>query len=136
MIFFCSALGDRRFPPIEKIEVPALTCTVSLLCCFQRASDWLDWTIGQHGLIIEFADPVDGSKRNATFLPEIAQQEGWSQQHTIDSLISKSGYGGAITPQLRESLGVVRYESTLASLTCDEYLGLRQQAVLPLAVQA
>ncbi len=113
-----------------------MTCTVSLLCCFERAASWLDWTIGQHGLIVEFADPGDLCKRNATFLPEIAEQEGWSQQHTIDALISKSGFGGAITSQLRESLKVIRYESTLASLTHDQYAQRFQGADTPLALLA
>lgn len=35
-------------------EVAALSCTVSLLCAFERAASWRDWTIGVHGLIIEF----------------------------------------------------------------------------------
>ncbi|KAK9841719.1 hypothetical protein WJX74_010808 [Apatococcus lobatus] len=84
-----SALGDRRFAPVEQTEIASLKCTVSLLRCFQQAATWLDWTIGQHGLIIEFMDPLAACKRTATFLPEIPQQEGWSQQQTIDSLISK-----------------------------------------------
>lgn len=132
----CSALGDRRFPPIEQSEVPALKCTVSLLRCFERASNWLDWTIGQHGLIIEFTDPAAACKWTATFLPEIAEQEGWSQQRTIDNLISKSGYTGAITPQLRDRLGIVRYESTIASLTFLEYEQLRASVVNPEAACA
>jgi hypothetical protein len=35
-------------------EVAALSCTVSLLCAFERAASWQDWSIGVHGLIIEF----------------------------------------------------------------------------------
>ena len=49
-----SALRDRRFPPIAAKELPALRCTVSLLCAFEKAGDWADWTVGVHGLIVEF----------------------------------------------------------------------------------
>ena len=50
----CSALQDRRFEPMSHREVAALSCTVSLLCAFERAASWQDWSIGVHGLIIEF----------------------------------------------------------------------------------
>jgi AMMECR1 domain-containing protein len=49
-----SALQDRRFEPMAHREVAALSCTVSLLCAFERAASWQDWSIGVHGLIIEF----------------------------------------------------------------------------------
>lgn len=132
----CSALGDRRFAPVEQAEVPSLKCTVSLLRCFQKAANWLDWKIGQHGLIIEFTDPLVACKRTATFLPEIPQQEGWSQQQTIDSLISKSGYTAAITMGLRDTLAIIRYESTHASLTYLDYEQQRLLAPMPKAVFA
>ena len=40
-----SALRDHRFAPISASEVPALKCTVSLLCGFERAAHWADWTV-------------------------------------------------------------------------------------------
>lgn len=49
-----SALRDRRFPPIAAKELPSLRCTVSLLCAFEKAADCADWTVGVHGLIVEF----------------------------------------------------------------------------------
>lgn len=49
-----SALRDRRFPPIAAKELASLRCTVSLLCAFEKASDWTDWAVGTHGLIVEF----------------------------------------------------------------------------------
>ena len=45
----CSALRDRRFPPIEARELPALRCTVSLLSAFEPAAAWDDWEVGTHG---------------------------------------------------------------------------------------
>ena len=55
-----SALRDRRFPPVQRGEVPALHCTVSLLRAFEEGLGWDDWVPGRHGIIIEFEEPDDG----------------------------------------------------------------------------
>ncbi len=86
-----SALRDSRFAPIRLKEVPQLSCGVSLLRLFEAASSHLDWTVGTHGLICEFQDPVRRCKRSATFLPEVAAEQGWSKLQCIDALIRKSG---------------------------------------------
>ncbi len=48
-----AALRDSRFPAIEARELPRLSCKVSLLSCFERASSWQDWEVGTHGIVIE-----------------------------------------------------------------------------------
>jgi AMMECR1 domain-containing protein len=80
--------------------VSQLSCSVSLLRCFEEAASWHDWEIGQHGLIIEFTDPVLSCKRTATFLPEVAGDQGWSQQQCIEALIRKAGECRAQTMKL------------------------------------
>eukprot|EP00882_Tetradesmus_deserticola_P033003 GHRQ01037663.1.p1 GENE.GHRQ01037663.1~~GHRQ01037663.1.p1 ORF type:complete len:134 (+),score=20.64 GHRQ01037663.1:865-1266(+) len=87
----CSALRDSRFSPVQIKEVSQLSCSVSLLRCFEQGASWHDWEIGQHGLIIEFTDPVLSCKRTATFLPEVAGDQGWSKQQCIEALIRKAG---------------------------------------------
>ncbi|KAE9611805.1 putative AMMECR1 domain-containing protein [Lupinus albus] len=71
-----SALRDRRFPPIQAKELPSLECTVSILTDYETANDYLDWEVGTHGIIIEFSDPDYNTRRNATYLPEVAADEG------------------------------------------------------------
>eukprot|EP00898_Chlorokybus_atmophyticus_P005441 jgi/Chlat1/5899/Chrsp4S06399 len=115
-----SALRDRRFSPIAHHEIPHLECTVSLLFSFETAHDHLDWEVGKHGLIINFTDSY-GNQRSATYLPEVASQEGWSRQEAIDSLMRKSGHNGAITESLRRSLHVTRYQSSLHTMSYGEY---------------
>ncbi|KAL6782525.1 hypothetical protein ACKKBG_A07130 [Auxenochlorella protothecoides x Auxenochlorella symbiontica] len=124
-----SALHDRRFPPIEAHELPALECTVSLLHSFETGGSWEDWVPGVHGIIIEFACPLTGGTRSATFLPEIAQQEGWTRVQTIDQLISKAGARGgqASLRSIRAGLSLVRYQSTAASLTHAQFLALQKR---------
>ncbi|ESW17391.1 hypothetical protein PHAVU_007G235600 [Phaseolus vulgaris] len=117
-----SALRDRRFPPIQANELPLLECTVSLLTDYEAAKNYLDWEIEKHGIIIEFSDPVYCTRRSATYLPEVAANEGWTKIEAIDSLIRKSGYNGPITDELRKDLQLTRYQSTLFTMNYREYV--------------
>ncbi|WIA41609.1 hypothetical protein OEZ86_008969 [Tetradesmus obliquus] len=116
-----SALRDSRFSPVQLKEVSQLSCSVSLLRCFEEAASWQDWAIGQHGLIIEFTDPVLSCKRTATFLPEVAGDQGWSKQQCIEALIRKAGYQGKPSQELLDSLHVTRYQSSKAALSFADY---------------
>ncbi|KAJ8499725.1 hypothetical protein OPV22_010277 [Ensete ventricosum] len=115
------ALRDRRFPPIQAKELPFLECTVSILTDYEPALDYLDWEVGIHGLIIEFTDPDYNTRRSATYLPEVAAHEGWTKAETIDSLMRKAGYNGAISESLRNRLHITRYQSTLYTMHYRDY---------------
>ncbi|KAI8465640.1 MAG: AMMECR1 domain-containing protein [Monoraphidium minutum] len=120
-----SALRDSRFAPITARELPRLHCGVSLLRQFEAAARWDDWAVGTHGLIIEFTDPRLKCRRSATFLPEVAGEQGWSQRETIDSLIRKAGYDGPVDEPLLAALKVTRYQSSKARLTYTDYQSYR-----------
>jgi len=122
---FNSALHDDRFTPIVEQELPQLQCSVSLLVNYESCRDVNDWLVGQHGLVLDFTDS-EGEKYSATYLPEIAVQQGWNQQETIESLIQKSGYTGRITPQLLASVSMTRYQSSRCTLSYFEYLDLKK----------
>ncbi|GAV68160.1 AMMECR1 domain-containing protein [Cephalotus follicularis] len=117
-----SALRDRRFPPIQAKELPSLECTVSVLTNYETANHYLDWEIGRHGIIIEFTDPNNNTRRSATYLPEVAAHEGWTKIEAIDSLMRKSGYSGAITESLRRRIRLTRYQSTIFTLQYSDYV--------------
>eukprot|EP00271_Cylindrocystis_brebissonii_P005345 TRINITY_DN17352_c0_g1_i1.p1 TRINITY_DN17352_c0_g1~~TRINITY_DN17352_c0_g1_i1.p1 ORF type:complete len:209 (+),score=30.23 TRINITY_DN17352_c0_g1_i1:723-1349(+) len=117
-----SALHDRRFPPIAAKELPLLEVTVSLLTDYETAGSFLDWEVGKHGMILEFADPNHNGRRSATYLPEVAQQEGWSKVEAVDSLVRKSGYSGPITDALRRKLRITRYQSSVFTLHFADYV--------------
>jgi len=116
-----SAFKDKRFDPLQADEIPNLSCSISLLTNFENGEDVWDWEIGKHGIIIEFVDPK-GKKRRATYLPEVAPEQGWNKQETIDSLISKAGWEGKVTDQLRYSIQLQRYQSSKASLNYQDYI--------------
>lgn len=117
-----SALHDRRFNPVTANEISCLQCTVSLLTNYEDAQNYLDWEVGKHGLLIEFSDKQAGCTRSATYLPEIAENEGWSREEAIESLMRKSGYGGPSTEAVKLSIKLVRYQSTTFSLSYHDYL--------------
>ncbi|KAK9078710.1 hypothetical protein SSX86_002767 [Deinandra increscens subsp. villosa] len=117
-----SALRDRRFPPIQAKELPFLQCTVSLLTNYETAANYLDWEVGKHGMIIEFTDPDNNIKRSATYLPEVAAQEGWTKIEAIDSLMKKAGYNGTITESVRKRIHLTRYQSSLYTMHYGDYV--------------
>ncbi|CAL5322159.1 unnamed protein product [Camellia sinensis] len=123
-----SALRDRRFPPIQAKELPYLECTVSILTDYETELNYLDWEVGKHGIIIEFTDPDYNTRRNATYLPEVAAHEGWKGSHgwtkmeAIDSLMRKAGYNGTINESIRKRIRLTRYQSTLFTMNYSDYV--------------
>ncbi|XP_034244498.1 AMMECR1-like protein [Thrips palmi] len=116
-----SAMRDSRFSPITREELPRLRVAVSILRHFEDAQDYLDWEVGVHGIRIEFHNEK-GGKRSATYLPEVAPEQGWDRIQTIDSLLRKGGFKGAVTPETRRGIKLVRYQSEKVSVSYPEYL--------------
>jgi len=71
-------------------------------------------------MILEFTDP-DSARRSATYLPEVAAQEGWTKLETVDSLVRKAGYSGPITESMRRKFRITRYQSSLYTMHYSEY---------------
>jgi len=70
-----SAFKDSRFSPITRDEFSRLSVSVSILRHFEDGDDYLDWEVGVHGIRIEFVNEK-GNKRTATYLPEVASEQG------------------------------------------------------------
>lgn len=104
--------------------------------------------VGVHGIWIEFSDE-SYRKRTATYLPEVAKEQGWfagsldrhfcgqqplnspanahfkpgwSKIEAIDSLLRKGGYSGKITEKTRSGIKLTRYQSRKMEITYQEYL--------------
>jgi uncharacterized protein (TIGR00296 family) len=115
-----SAFKDSRFTPITRDEFSKLHVSVSILRHFEDGQDYSDWEIGVHGIRIEF-HTERGSKRTATYLPEVAPEQGWDRIQTIDSLLRKGGYKGVITNEVRLSIRLTRYQSEKITVSYQEY---------------
>lgn len=105
-----AAFDDTRFSPIALTELPALACSVSLLHSFQKCRRWDDWKIGTHGIRVQY------QKYGATYLPSVAEEQGWSHIETMESLLRKGGYRGKVDTQVLAALQVERYEVSIASV--------------------
>ena len=116
---FISAFKDSRFNPISKDEVKNLNCEVSLLVQFEKAKSPIDWVVGKHGIDIDFKDHK-GNSYSATFLPEVAEEEGWDQKTTLQFLIRKAGYRGSLE-SVYDNIEVTRYQSIKKTISYDEY---------------
>ena len=118
-----SALHDQRFDPIELHELPYLRVGVSLLVKYETCTNCYDWDVGKHGIIIKFT--TNEQRRHnysATYLPEVAYEQQWSQKEAILSLVRKSGYRGVITDELLSNIHCTRYQSSKYQLSYQEYV--------------
>lgn len=126
-----SAMEDTRFEPIKLPEVEHLQVGVSLLTNFRDIEDPYDWEVGRHGVEMELRE--GGRRFRATFLPEVAQEQGWNQATTYVQLFRKAGYrprnpklaAEEIVEEVRASLKVRTYESDKCHMTFEEYVKYR-----------
>ncbi|CAL8577963.1 hypothetical protein XPA_003770 [Xanthoria parietina] len=87
-----AAFDDTRFSPIRSVELPTLANHITLLHTFTPCAHPLDWSLGTHGLRISFT--YHGRRYGATYLPDVAVEQGWSKEETIVSLMRKAGWTG------------------------------------------
>lgn len=118
-----SAMHDMRFAPVAARELPALEVAVTLLTDFEDAADAMDWTLGVHGLRISFTH--HGRRYGATYLPDVAPEQGWTKEETLVSLMRKAGWVGKRDQWRDVELKVVRYQGKKDSLEYAEYKAWR-----------
>ena len=115
-----SAFEDDRFEePINKSELKNLNCEVSLLIKFEKVENVMDWEVGTHGIDIEFEDNK-GNSFSSTFLPEVAQDEGWDQRTTLKYLVQKAGYTGSLD-KIIKNIRLTRYQSIKKTISYNQY---------------
>lgn len=113
-----SSQHDTRFSPIRLTDIHLLQCKVSILHTMEPCLDSLDWTIGVHGIIVEFIRNDKSYK--ATFLPSVMVEQKWSKEVTLRQACTKSGYRGSFK-KVADILSVTRYQASVASITYSEY---------------
>lgn len=120
-----SAFDDHRFPPIPKDLLPRLQCCVTLLTDFSTPTkDPMDWTIGVHGIRISFT--YHGRRLGATYLPDVALEQGWTKEEAIISLMRKAGWSGNKQDWRKVTgLELVRYEGKKVDLLYKEFKEFR-----------
>jgi uncharacterized protein (TIGR00296 family) len=112
-----------RFDPISKRELPSLEVAVTLLTDFEDCDDAMDWELGTHGLRISFTER--GRRYGATYLPDVATEQGWTKEETLVSLMRKAGWVGRKDKWQDVDLKVVRYQGKKEELQYPEYKNWR-----------
>ncbi|KAL8804092.1 MAG: hypothetical protein Q9223_005867 [Gallowayella weberi] len=104
-----AAFHDNRFSPIHSAEMPNLANHITLLHSFTPCAHPLDWSLGTHGLRLSFT--YHGDRYGATYLPDVAVEQGWTKEETIVSLMRKAGWKGRSRDwRAVGELRAVRYE--------------------------
>ncbi len=80
-----AALQDPRFEPLQETELPFLRVDVSILSPIEPVPSVSSICLGAHGIILQKRG------RRAVYLPEVATEQGWTLEETLDSLSVKAG---------------------------------------------
>lgn len=80
-----AALNDHRFPPVKLSEVEQLEIEISVLTPYKLISSADKIVIGRDGVVIR-----KGGK-SAVYLPQVAVEQGWSVEETLENLCRKAG---------------------------------------------
>ncbi|XP_040827096.1 AMMECR1-like protein isoform X1 [Ochotona curzoniae] len=131
-----SALKDSRFPPLTREELPKLFCSVSLLTNFEDASDYLDWEVGVHGIRIEFINEK-GVKRTATYLPEVAKEQGESDTRHFSGEYESQWCPGDMCPlSSKRPLAVCGFSPTASWIPVERNESQKREEGMPLSFLA
>ncbi len=84
-----NASRDSRFSfdPIKESEMKEINIHVSLLSPRRKINSLDEFKLGQHGIWIEKGGA------GAVFLPEVAIEQRWTQEQTLQHLCMKAGLG-------------------------------------------
>jgi len=118
-----AALEDTRFAPITARDLPPLECGVTLLTDFEPAASALDWVVGTHGIRIAFEHR--GRRLGATYLPDVAREQGWGKEDALRSLMRKAGWRGPDDEWKAVALRLERYQGRKVGLAFAEWRAWR-----------
>ncbi|MDP2807272.1 MAG: AmmeMemoRadiSam system protein A [bacterium] len=75
-----AATGDPRFPEVTESELPELEYEISALTPKRQIDSPEEFIPGQHGIIVQ------QGRRSGVFLPQVAVEEGWNREETLNYL--------------------------------------------------
>ncbi len=81
-----SGFADPRFKPLRAEELSKLKIEISVyLSTIEPIQSLDEFVPGKHGIVLEKGD------RRATFLPQVATEQGWDKETTLRHLSLKAG---------------------------------------------
>jgi hypothetical protein len=107
------------FFPIADREVRRLSVTIEIPNHYEMVYNVGDWVPGVHGICIRFEDSV-GNKFSGMLMPLDTLHVG-DDMEIIKMLMSNAGYRGAVTTAMVKKAAMMRFQTTLTSLSYDDY---------------
>ena len=80
-----AAFHDPRFVPLSANDFARAKIEISILTPPHPVPSWKDIEIGKHGILLTV------SNQSAVFLPQVAPEQGWGLEETLDHLAMKAG---------------------------------------------
>ncbi len=80
-----SAFNDSRFSPLDAKELDDVMIDISILEKPVKVESFKDIVIGKHGIIL------NKGYSSAVFLPQVAREQKWSLETTLEHLSEKAG---------------------------------------------
>jgi hypothetical protein len=80
-----AAVGDPRFPPLEKEELDEITLEISALSQLKKIDDINEIQVGTHGILIR------KGYRSGLLLPQVATEYGWDKMQFLQHTCLKAG---------------------------------------------
>jgi AmmeMemoRadiSam system protein A len=80
-----AGLNDPRFPQVASSELDEINVEVSVLTPPRPIASPADIVVGKHGIVLK------KNGRSALFLPQVATEQGWDLEKTLNHLARKAG---------------------------------------------
>ena len=80
-----AAMNDHRFRPVAVHELDLIDIEISVLTVPTRVESFDDIEVGRHGIVLE------KFRRRAVYLPQVATEQGWNLDETLNHLAEKAG---------------------------------------------
>ncbi len=80
-----AAFQDPRFMPLQKQELENVTIEISVLTPPLPIAGPEEFEVGRHGIILR------KGRYRSVFLPQVAPEQGWDRETTLDHLALKAG---------------------------------------------
>jgi len=80
-----SAFADRRFNPVQLDEMKDIDIEISVLTPYHQVNGIDDIVIGRDGILMKKGG------HSAVYLPQVAVEQGWDLEETLDHLCRKAG---------------------------------------------
>jgi AmmeMemoRadiSam system protein B/AmmeMemoRadiSam system protein A len=80
-----AAFKDSRFPQLRRDELQDITIEISALSPPVPVESYREIELGRHGIVL------NKKRRSAVFLPQVATEQGWDLETTLEQLALKAG---------------------------------------------